>query len=76
MLNRRHEDKRIFKLMSDVEVLKTKMDENTEVTQNIADMLASFKLIARVAKWLAIVFTAVGIGLHIGADIKQILRNK
>lgn len=61
--DRREHDHRLAQLADDVAVLKGQADEftaeikrNTEITEQVHDILASFRIIAMVAKWL----TAVG----------------
>ena len=56
--DRRSEDLRINLLVADVAVLKADMRANTEITAQVRDILASFRIIGAVAKWSA----AVGAG--------------
>ena len=56
---RRRDDQRIGKLVFDVCDLKKQMAENTEITHQVRDMLASFRVIAVIAKWVAAVAAAV-----------------
>lgn len=61
--DRREHDHRLARLADDLSVLKRQADDstaeikrNTEITEQVRDILASFRIIAMVAKWL----TAVG----------------
>jgi hypothetical protein len=54
-MDRRTEDPRINQLVADVAVLKDQMAENTAVTHQVRDILASFRIVAAVAKWIAII---------------------
>lgn len=61
--NRREHDHRLAQLADDVAVLKAQatdfsaeIKKNTEITEQVRDILASFRVIGLVAKWL----TAVG----------------
>lgn len=56
---RRGDDPRIDALVQDVCLLKKDMAQNTEVTMQVRDILASFRVIAKVAKWLTAIATAV-----------------
>ncbi|HLB49829.1 MAG TPA: hypothetical protein VJL59_22660 [Anaerolineales bacterium] len=56
--DRRADDPRINTLVADVAVLKEQMAENTKVTCQVRDILASFRIVGSVAKWTA----AVGAG--------------
>ena len=49
---RRLSDQRVSQLVDDVTVLKHQMAENTAVTVQVRDILASFKVMASVAKWV------------------------
>ena len=51
--NRRAEDERINQLVGDVDALKLEMKKNTEATMAVLDMLATFRVISSVARWLA-----------------------
>lgn len=74
MKDRRREDRRIGKLINDIEVLKTQLALNTEMTKKINEILTSLKFVTAIAKWFAIVFTAIGLGLHVGNDIKDLIK--
>ena len=50
---RRSEDPRISQLVADVSTLQVDMKRNTEVTEQVRDILASFRVMGAVAKWLA-----------------------
>ena len=63
---RRGDDPRIDKLVQDVDELKEAIKANTEITTQVKEAVASFKLIATVSKWITIViaaFIAVKTGL-------------
>ena len=57
--SRRASDARIDKLVADVASLQTDMKANTEVTVQVRDILASFRIMAAIAKWV----TAIGAGI-------------
>lgn len=59
MRDRRQDDPRIAALVTDVAELKRQMEENTTVTVQVRDILASFKIMGKIAKWVAAVVTAV-----------------
>lgn len=59
MIEKRRDDERITKLVSDVCDLKKQMVENTEITGQVRDMLASFRVMAVVAKWVTAIAAAV-----------------
>lgn len=56
--NRRADDPRVTKLVTDVESLQHQMAENTEVTMQVRDILASFKTAAAIAKWITTIAAA------------------
>jgi len=58
-IQRRSSDSRIDQLMQDVAQLQKDMSANTEITRQVRDVLASFRVIYNVAKWLA----AIGAGV-------------
>lgn len=53
---RRAVDPRLDELGEEIKALKGEMARNTEITQQIRDLLAGLRVIASTAKWL----TAVG----------------
>lgn len=57
--NRRADDPRVTKLVTDVESLQVQMAQNTEVTMQVRDILASFRTAAAVAKWITTMSAAV-----------------
>ena len=57
--NRRADDPRINKLVSDVDNLKAEMVKNTEVTTQVRDILTSFRIMATIAKWFAAITAGV-----------------
>lgn len=65
MEERRSGDRRIDQVQQDVthlhecvEALKSQMAENTVITKQVRDILASFQIIGAIAKWVA----AIGAG--------------
>lgn len=52
---RRSSDAIVGQLVDDVSQLKLEMKRNTEVTEQVRDILASFRVIAAVAKWLTVI---------------------
>lgn len=62
MDDRRADDGRINKLMLDVNTLQVQMQENTEVTVQVRDILGSFRTLASLAKWVS----AIGGGIAAG----------
>lgn len=73
-MERRADDERITKLVEDqahlhgcVELLKVEMQKNTEVTEQIRDILASFRVVGALAKWTAGVGAAV-VAVYHGLD--------
>lgn len=68
---RRREDQRIGKLVCDVCDLKEQMAENTEITGQVRDMLASFRVIAVVAKWVTAIAAAVAAVVAAWHSFKQ-----
>jgi len=60
MTERRAEDPRINALVSDMQSVKAELAANTEITKRnseitaqVAEVLASFRVLAAVAKWVA-----------------------
>jgi hypothetical protein len=51
--DRRQPDQRIATLVTDVATLKAQMAENTAVTVQVRDILASFRIVGKIAKWIA-----------------------
>lgn len=56
---RRAPDPVVAKLVTDMDDVKKELAKNTEVTEQVRDILASFKVIAAVAKWLTAIAGAV-----------------
>jgi hypothetical protein len=52
-VERRQHDPRIATLVIDVAELKRQMTENTAVTVQVRDILASFRILGKIAKWIA-----------------------
>lgn len=65
--SRRASDARIDKLVADVASLQTDMKANTEVTVQVRDILASFRIMAAIAKWVAAIGAGIAAVFH-GAD--------
>ena len=53
------ENTRFSGIASDVAGLKLEMAENTKITAQVRDVLASFKTIAAVSKWLTVIIALV-----------------
>lgn len=49
---RRAEDPRVNQLISDVAAIKEATALNTEITTEIRNIVAGFKIMAKIAKWL------------------------
>ena len=64
---RRADDSRITGLVADVAVLKQQMLENTQVTCQVRDILASFRIVGAVAKWAAAIGAGTAAAYH-GVD--------
>lgn len=62
--NRRADDPRIAKLVDDMSSVKAELARNTEITGQVADILASFRVVGAVAKWTAAVVAAVAAIWH------------
>jgi hypothetical protein len=58
-MERRKDDPRIATLITDVAELKRHMAENTAVTVQVRDILASFHIFGKAAKWFTAIVTAV-----------------
>lgn len=52
---RRAADQVVAKLVSDMEEMKRELARNTEVTQQVRDLVSSFHIIAAMAKWLTVI---------------------
>lgn len=59
---RRAGDARVDRLVEDVAALKqgqvtlkTALDQNTEITSQVHDLLASFRVAAQIAKWVTVI---------------------
>ena len=79
---RRYSDERIDRLEerqvrieTRVEAIDTKMDDQTTILQNVADVLGTFRVVSAVAKWIGIVLgagvavsSAVAAFFHIGGN--------
>lgn len=58
MTERRADDPRITQMASDIASLKTEMVSNTEITAQVRDLLASFRVMAAIAKWVTAIAAA------------------
>ena len=56
---RRASDPRIDALVTQMHDVQVELKANTEITKQVADVLASFRVIANVAKWLTVMSTAI-----------------
>jgi len=70
---RRSDDKRVDRLVLDVDDLKKQMSVNTEVTMQVRDILSSFKVVAGVAKWITAIagMLAALLALAKGVDFRR-----
>lgn len=70
---RRVSDQRVTQLVSDVAVLKEQMSENTAVTCQVRDILASFKVMASIAKWITVITAMIASILAVikGMDFRK-----
>lgn len=59
MNDRRTDDPRIVALVDDMRAVKAELAANTAITQQVADVLASFRVLAAIAKWIAAIIAAV-----------------
>lgn len=62
-LKRRADDSRIAQLESRVGSIEAKLDANSTTTQEIRDILGSFKVLGTIAKWVGAVVGA-GFGAY------------
>ena len=70
-MERRAEDRRVSQLVLDVAALKEQMTENTEITRQVKDILGSFRILYKVAKWIVAIGTAVAALYHGVAFIRN-----
>lgn len=70
---RRAADIKVAQLVTDVDDLKRQMAENTAVTCQVRDILASFKVVASVAKWITAIagMIAALLALVKGVDFRR-----
>ena len=64
---RRAEDPRLGVLVTDVSDLKAQMARNTEITEQVRDILTSFRVIGAVAKWITALIAGF-LALYHGVD--------
>ena len=67
---RRAVDPRIDELVRDMSDVKKELAANTEITKQVADVLASFRVISAIAKWATAVGAAI-IAIKAGWNPKQ-----
>lgn len=58
-MDRRQDDAKLQKVMEDISDLQRDMKANTEITTQVRDLLATFAILASVAKWVAAISAAV-----------------
>ena len=63
-MDRRAEDPRITQLTHDVHALKEGLAKNNETTEQVRDILASFRVVGAVAKWLSGIGAAAVMAYH------------
>lgn len=68
--NRRADDRRVGKLIVDVSKLKDQMAENTAITIQVRDILASFRIAASIAKWFTAICGAIAAGFAIMKGVR------
>ena len=56
---RRADDPRINKLVLDMDSLKTQVDDNSKIVKEVHGILTSFHLLAKIAKWITIMGSAI-----------------
>lgn len=56
---RRADDPRVVRLVADVADLKQEMARNTAVTEQVRDILATFKTLGAIAKWVTAIAGAI-----------------
>ena len=61
---RRMADARIDTLVQQVNALQKEMTANTEITRQVADVLASFRVMAAIAKWCSAIAVGVSAVWH------------
>lgn len=70
---RRAADAKVTQLVTDVEDLKRQVVENTAVTIQVRDILASFRVVASVAKWITAIagMVAALLAMLKGVDFRR-----
>lgn len=63
-------DSRFNKLVEDTTALKIHMEENTEITTQVRDLLGSFRIVAAIAKWVSVIGGAVAAGIAAVKGVK------
>ena len=69
---RRADDPRISQMVIDISDLQTEMKRNTETTEQVRDILTSFRMLAIAAKWIAAIGAGVAAIWH-GVDFLRII---
>lgn len=71
---RRSTDPIVVKLVSDMDEVKRDLARNTEVTEQVRDILASFRVMMAVAKWFTAIAGAIAAAIALfkagGGDIR------
>lgn len=52
---RRSPSPEMIQMAQDIAGLKKEMMSNTEITQQVADLLASFRVMAAISKWVTVI---------------------
>jgi len=58
-------DERVLRLERRLSALESKLDENTAMTKDVRDILATFRVMGLVAKWVAAI-AAAGLAVYHG----------
>jgi hypothetical protein len=69
-MERRQTDPRIAALLTDVTLLKAEMEANTKITLQVRDILSSFHMVGRIAKWVTSVVTAIVVVFSVIKGVK------
>lgn len=69
---RRESDPLVLLLAGKIEAIEKQLTENTDITRQVYDVLATFRVIAKVAKWLTaivLLLTSIWGLVKVGADV-------
>lgn len=69
--NRRAGDERINQLVNDVHDLRKQMQENTAITLEVRDVLATLRTLQKMAKWVTAISAAIAatvVAIKTGVD--------